>query len=55
MLSVESMMLLAMKNHIRVNTSNKTVEIYDEYGVKLVLRDLSEDEYNAFKEMFINF
>lgn len=44
-----------LDKHIRVNTTNKTVEIYNEYGVALVLRDLPEENYNAFKARFTNF
>lgn len=45
----------ALKGHVRVNVTLKTVEIYNEYGVQLVLRDLDEDTYNAFKETYQNF
>ena len=45
----------ALKNHVRVNTSNKTVEFYDEYGVKMRLTHLSEEEYQAFLDNFQNF
>jgi hypothetical protein len=45
----------ALRGHIRVNTSNKTVEIYDEHGVKMRLTNLSEDVYYAFKDNFQNF
>ena len=44
-----------LDSHIRVNVSTKTVEIYDEFGVKVVLRDLSDDVFNAFKNKFKNF
>ena len=52
MLSEEQLMLFALKDHVRVNTTLKTVEIYDEYGVKLVLRDLTDAEYEAFAKTF---
>ena len=45
----------ALSDNIRVNTSNKTVEIYDEYGVKLVLRNLEDGVYESFKSRFQNF
>ena len=45
----------ALDSHIRINVSNKTVEIYDEYGVKLVLRNLEDEVYEAFKSKFQNF
>ena len=51
MVDVESLLLIiaALRGHIRVNTSNKTVEVFNEYGTKLVLRDLDEATYEAFK------
>lgn len=45
----------ALKKHIRVNVSTKAVELYNDYGVKMVLRDLDEETYDAFKETFQNF
>ena len=47
--------LNSLSDHIRVNVSTKAVEIYNEHGVKLVLRDLDEDNFNAFKRRFQNF
>lgn len=44
-----------LSDHIRVNTANKTVEIYDNYGVKLVLRNLDDESFEAFKSKFRNF
>lgn len=44
-----------LSDHVRVNESTRTVEIYDEYGVKLVLRNLSEESYNAFAGAFRKF
>jgi len=44
-----------LSDHIRVNESTRTVEIYDEYGVKIVLRNLSEESYNAFASAFRKF
>jgi len=44
-----------LSDHIRVNTANKTVEIYDNYGVKLVLRNLDNESFEAFKSKFHNF
>lgn len=41
--------------HVRVNTTLKTVEIYNEYGVQLVLRNLDEETYGAFKSRFQNY
>ena len=44
-----------LSNHIRVNTTLKTVEIYNEYGVQMVLRNLEDNVYEAFKSKFQNF
>ena len=44
--------LNALSPYVRVNKDNKTVEIYNEYGVKLVLRDLEESVYDAFVSVF---
>ena len=55
MVSIEMLITDALKNNIRVNTTNKTVEIYDEFGVKLVLRNLSEAEYEAFEATYPNY
>ena len=45
----------ALKGHTRVNLTTKAVEIYDDYGVKTVLRDLDEATFKAFKNNFTNF
>ena len=45
----------ALDSHIRVNTTLKTVEIYNDYGVQMVLRDLKDDVYEAFKTKFQNY
>lgn len=42
----------ALKGHVRVNESNKTVEIYNEYGTKMVLRDLDDETFNAFVDQY---
>lgn len=44
----------AFERHTRVNSANKTVEVFDEYGVKLVLRNLTENQYEVFKYTFPN-
>ena len=44
-----------LNSHVRVNTTLKTVEIYNEFGVQLVLRDLKDDVYEAFKSKFQNY
>ena len=45
----------ALGDHVRVNETLKTVEIYDEYGVKLVLRNLDDATYTAFAEYFVHY
>ena len=52
---IDEKILEALHGHIRVNTSTKAVEIYNEYGVQLVLRDLDKETYDAFKSRFQNF
>lgn len=53
----ENLVLIAkaFKGHIRVNVTMKSVEIFNDYGVQMVLRNLDEETYNAFKEEFENF
>lgn len=55
MVSNEMLIVEALKGNVRVNVSAKTVEIFDEYGVKAVLRNLDEMTFNAFKDTFTNF
>lgn len=55
MLDDFTILVEALKGHIRVNTDTKAVEIYDEFGVKAVLRNLDEVTYELFKELFVNF
>ena len=45
----------ALRNNVRVNNSNNTVEIYDDYGVKMVLRDLTPEQLDAFRKNFRSF
>ena len=45
----------ALDKQVRVNTSLKKVEFYTEYGVKLVLKDLDEPTYEAFKSKYQNY
>lgn len=47
-----SLLVSALYNHIRVNVDLHTIEIYDEYGVKTVLRDLDEATYRTFLSHF---
>lgn len=49
------LIIKALKNHVRVNLSNKTVEVYDDYGVKMRLQNLDEETFKAFKDEFQNF
>lgn len=43
--------LKAFKGHIRVNSASNTVELYTEYGVKMVLRNLDTETINEFKKV----
>lgn len=52
---IDELIVDSLKKHVRVNVSNKSVELYNEHGVKMVLRDLNENEYEAFKAKFQNF
>lgn len=42
----------ALKGNIRVNKDTHSVEIYDDYGVKTVLRNLDDDTFNAFDNLY---
>ena len=55
MVNFDELIINALRDHIRVNTTLKTVEIYNEYGVQLVLRDLDEDTFEAFKNEYQNY
>ena len=55
MVSDEMLICAALEGHIRVNTTLKTVEIYDDYGVKVVLKDLDEMTYESFKDRYQNY
>lgn len=55
MISDEMLIVRALKGHVRVNVSNNTVEIYNEHGVKMVLRDLDEMTFLAFKDTYQNY
>lgn len=55
MLNDERLIVDALNGHARVNVDTKSVEVYDEYGVKLVLRNLSDATFEAFKRNFPNF
>ena len=45
----------ALEGHVRVNVTMKSVEIYNEYGVQMVLRNLDPETFEAFKEKYQNF
>ena len=42
----------ALEKNIRFNAQNMTVEIYNEYGVKMVLRDLDKFQLKLFADIF---
>lgn len=46
--------LEAFKDHIRVNESNKTVEIYTEYGVKMRL-EVDAETLAEFRKHYPSF
>lgn len=56
---MNDLIVKALKSHVRVVDGNgvQKVEFYDEFGVKLVINksELSDGEWNAFKENFQNF
>ena len=51
----ETLICDAIANHVRVNLDTKTVEFYNEYGVKLVLKNLDQATFEAFKHEYKNF
>ena len=55
MLDELGLLVEAFKDHIRVNVTMKSVEIYNEHGVQMVLRNLDEETYETFKRLFVNF
>lgn len=55
MVSDEMLIVEALHNNVRVNVTTRTVEIFDNYGVKVVLRDLDDMTFEAFKNNFANF
>ena len=44
----------AFKDHIRVNYSNKTIEVYNEYGVKMRL-EVDAETFAEFKKHYPTF
>lgn len=52
MINYGELVINALKGHIRVNKTLKTVEIYDDFGVKTVLRDLSDSTIEAFEHYY---
>ena len=52
---MEKLICNALNGHIRVNTTLKTIEVYDDFGVKLVLKNLDTKTYNAFKKKYPNY
>lgn len=55
MVNFEELIINALDGHIRVNTTLKTVEIFNEFGVQLVLRNLDELTFKAFAERFMKY
>lgn len=55
MMTEEMLIVEALRGHVRVNTSNKTVEIFNEYGTKAVLKDLDNATFAAFASKYQNF
>ena len=51
-MSDETLIISALKGHIRVNEKLGIIEIYDEYGTKSVLRDVDPETLDAFKKYF---
>jgi len=52
MVNFEELIVEAFKGHIRVNETLGTVEVFDDFGVKMVLRDLDKTTLEAFKEHY---
>ena len=45
----------ALKGHVRVNKATKSVEIFNEYGTKMVLRNLTDLQLEAFASEYPEF
>lgn len=52
MVNFEELIVNALKGHVRVNETLGTVEIFNDFGVKMVLRDLDETTLEAFKDNY---
>ena len=52
MLDYNYLIAKALKGFVRVNKDNHSVEIFNEYGVHIVLRDLDEDTFKAFEDTY---
>ena len=48
----EMVVVSSLQKHVRINKDTNTVEFYDDYGVKMVLRNLSEEELAAYSLLF---
>ena len=48
----ESVVVDSLQKHVRINKDTNTVEFYNDYGVKMVLRDLSDEEIAAYSLLF---
>jgi hypothetical protein len=51
----EQKVIETLDKHVRVNLDTHTVEFFDEYGVKMVLRDLTDAQYAAYLALFKHF
>ena len=50
-----SVIVGALRGHVRVNRATKSVEIYDDYGTKMVLRNLTDLQLEAFASEYPEF
>ena len=48
----EMVVVSSLQKHVRINKDTNTVEFYDDYGVKMVLRNLSDEEIAAYSLLF---
>ena len=48
----ENIVIDTLQKHVRLNKETNTVEFYNDYGVKMVLRNLSDKEIAAYSLLF---
>lgn len=48
----ENIIVDTLQKHVRVNKETNSVEFYNDYGVKMVLRNLSDKEIAAYSILF---